>query len=145
MSPGSVSTTCPGSVGSQARGADPADGLAELRVMRTGDIRRSAAVGSDRFEVSEKPHTPERQIGICVPGCLAVVPGALALVGSTGPPNTAAATVSARSSNDKLTGVWAVIIGTYWNRMSPRSGTSLRIPFAMTLSISAASGPGSKN
>ena len=45
---------------SQARGANPADSLAELLVMRTRDHAERTAVGSDRFEVSEKPHTPER-------------------------------------------------------------------------------------
>src|SRR5262249_27652565 len=66
-------------------------------------------------------------------------------VGSTGPPSKAAATASTRSSNDKLTGVPAVIIGTYWKQISPLLETSETSPSPMTRSISAASGPGSKN
>ena len=62
---------------SQARRADSADCLPEMRVMRTGDHAESTAVGTHRFEVREKPNAPERQIGIRVPWCLAVVPGAL--------------------------------------------------------------------
>jgi hypothetical protein len=68
-----------------------------------------------------------------------------ARVGSTEPPSNTTATASRRSSNDKLTGVLAVIIGTYWNRIPPILETSATSPSCMTWSISAASGRGSKN